>query len=446
MIKKILRRIKYGTTARIDMFRMHRQWRAIQARAYSPRKITSVRKLLIIPSDPWTLVGAKGDEAMMEAAVGPLRAREPGLVVGVVVATQVASDAARGLGFVPIPAWSGSLTDSIAQIEQFQPDGMVILGADIMDGYYGPSGPMRVLMIADTAARMGVRVSILGFSFNQHPSPRLKPVFDALHRDVAVNVRDRISYERYARFTSTPAALVADAAFMLAPTPDTPALAEVRDWCARRRAAGDILLGFNVHPMLIKEVSAEQIKALADNALQALRDVAGKHPVSVMLISHDYRVIGGDDPCLAPIIDGLRAELGDRIAYPTDKFSAAELKAIAGMMDGVVTGRMHLAIATLGMGKPVVGLTYQDKFQGLFAHFHYPERFLMPPADVMTPGKLAALVNDFVGSLPQLQKVVDEHLPQVKAASARNLEGLTGTRRPETAPQANAGALVQNPV
>ena len=69
MIKKILRRIKYGTTARIDMFRMHRQWRAIQARAYSPRKITSVRKLLIIPSDPWTLVGAKGDEAMMEAAV-----------------------------------------------------------------------------------------------------------------------------------------------------------------------------------------------------------------------------------------------------------------------------------------------------------------------------------------------------------------------------------------
>ena len=186
MIKKILRRIKYGTTARIDMFRMHRQWRAIQARAYSSRKITSVRKLLIIPSDPWTLVGAKGDEAMMEAAVGPLRAREPGLVVGVVVATQVASDAARGLGFVPIPAWSGSLTDSIAQIEQFQPDGMVILGADIMDGYYGPSGPMRVLMIADTAARMGVRVSILGFSFNQHPSPRLKPVFDALHRDVAV--------------------------------------------------------------------------------------------------------------------------------------------------------------------------------------------------------------------------------------------------------------------
>jgi polysaccharide pyruvyl transferase WcaK-like protein len=171
-----------------------------------------------------------------------------------------------------------------------------------------------------------------------------------------------------------------------------------------------------------------QIQALVDSAVIALRRVCERRAVSVLLLSHDYRGKDGDDVCFRPIASALAAELGSKLMYPTEAFSAAQLKAIAGCTDGVVTGRMHLAIAGLGMERPVAALTYQDKFQGLFAHFEYPERFLLSPASASDPVQLAALMEDFVDQLPVLAARVRRFLPAAIAASSMNLDVLLNDR------------------
>ncbi|MDO9315465.1 MAG: polysaccharide pyruvyl transferase family protein [Burkholderiaceae bacterium] len=387
-----------------------------------PSESMALRRLLILPSDPWTLVGAKGDEAMMQAVVGRLRQYSSDLQVGVITATPVAHAAAGQLGFVSVPAWDCSLGEVASQIEAFHPDAMVVLGADVLDGYYNPVTTSRMLLMADAAARHGVRVSILGFSFNNRPNSLVKPVFEGLSKRMAINVRDRVSFDRFRAFCNAPCRLVADSAFMLEADFSGDTVQAVERWSTSRRAAGDVILGFNMHPMLFRHASSAQINALVGSAVSALRAVAQRRRVSVLLLSHDYRGHDGDDVCLAPIALALADELGPQLNYPTTQFSAAQLKAMASFTDGVVTGRMHLAIATLGMGRPVAALTYQDKFQGLFAHFEYPERFLLTPAAAAQASSLTAMVEEFVDRLPELTKCVRDHLPAVREASFLNLE------------------------
>lgn len=398
-------------------------YRAVDALPPGPslQREGAVQRLLIVPSDPWTLVGAKGDEAMMQGVVKRLREASPTLRVGVLTATPAAQSAASALGFEPVDAWSCPMAEGLRTVHAFAPDALAVVGADVMDGYYSPLTTARMLLTAESIARAGARVCILGFSFNEHPHPRLKLIFDRLSPTIAINVRDQLSLDRFRRFTHAKARLVTDSAFMLAPDDAGPAAVAVDAWATSRRRAGDAVIGFNIHPMLIRNATPEQVQGLVRSAVQALREVCSQRAVSVALISHDYRGQESDDACLAPIFQALSTELGDRLTYPTARLSAAQLKAVAGCTDGVVTGRMHLAIATLGTGKPVAALTYQDKFQGLFRHFDYPEHYLLGPADSGNPARLAALVTRFVDELEPLRQRVYDHRPAVIAASLRNL-------------------------
>jgi polysaccharide pyruvyl transferase WcaK-like protein len=384
-----------------------------------------LQRVVIVPSDPWTLVGAKGDEAMMQSVVQQLKAAEPGLVVGVVTDTPQAAQAAAGMGFEALPVWNNvGFLPMLKGILAFKPDVLLVLGADVMDGYYNPRTSLRLLAVADLCARSGVRAVLLGFSFNAKPAPVVLKMFDGVSRSLNINVRDPISLRRFQAMTRATPRLVADSAFMLLPDADCPTVAEAATWAAGRRQAGDVVMGFNIHPMLIPHHTDDNVASLNRSSIAALSELLDAQPVSVALISHDYRGRDGDDACLKEIAQALSARYPGRIYYPQTQLSAGHLKALAGLMDGVVTGRMHLAIAALGMTVPVAALTYQDKFQGLFEHFGLPQSLLLPPAKAQDPVELARLLTAFVGSLASLKAQVQARWPAVQELSRDNLAGL----------------------
>ena len=178
----------------------------------------------------------------------------------------------------------------------------MVLGADVLDGYYSATTAIRMLSLADVAARRGTAVSVLGFSFNSHPSRQLRPVFDALHPGVGIHLRDQTSMDRFAAFSAAPHQLVADAAFMLEPQTRSPQVAAVGAWARSRRDAGDLVIGFNLHPMLLHRATEAQVQALSSTARsKALRAVQRTQAVSWLLLSHDYRGRDGDDRCLQPV-------------------------------------------------------------------------------------------------------------------------------------------------
>ncbi|MBU2328954.1 MAG: polysaccharide pyruvyl transferase family protein [Alphaproteobacteria bacterium] len=363
---------------------------------------------------------------MITASLEVLENLAPDLAVDMFCESR-AADIVRAKGFNPIimpalpdfPAAMAKLFDDTPYMA------MISLGADIMDGYYSHVAATRILIAADLAEKSGVPATILGCSFNDTPVSLLAEVYRRLDPGVALNMRDEISLERIRAFAPVTPNLVADSAFNLKPGKVNPA---TQDWVDDQRAHGRTIVGMNVHPMLIKGATPEQVEQIITTTTTALQAASATHPeVSWLMLPHDYRGADGDARCLKPVYDGLVAAGGIETHFLDGEHRAADLKAMAGLTDGVVTGRMHLAIAALGMGVPVLSLTYQDKFEGLYRHFDLPSSLLLPPAIFDQGPALGQAISAFAADLPALTATVARAKPKVLALArdnyARYLDG-----------------------
>jgi polysaccharide pyruvyl transferase WcaK-like protein len=375
-------------------------------------------RILVFPSDPRAIVGSRGDDAMITAVLEAARSVSPETEVDMFCegdGERIAAD----MGFNPVaigtdrdfPAAAAKLLGERAY------DTYTALGADIIDGRFGARIPALMLVAADLAARAGVRSTILGCSFGEDPAPELKAVLRRLDSRVRLKMRDPISLRRVTAFAPVQATLVADAAFALKPgRPDAGALA----WIEAQRAAGRKVIGVNAHPMLVRDANAAWVEGMTASLAQALRDVGRRKDVGWLLLPHDYREDFGDLSCLARVHDLLQ-DGGDAQARLLDgAHRAADLKALAGCLDGVVTGRMHLAIAALGMGVPTLGLTYHDKFEGLYSLFGLPDSMLLPPSIFDDAGALARRIEDFIEALPALADGIERRRATVAGLAMKN--------------------------
>lgn len=407
--------------------RLHRDWDRANS-SISVRDVpATIRNLLIFPSDPRGITGAVGDDAMLTATVEHFRAANPQLQVTVLCMAGRPEEIVRSKGFTPvvIPVFERFPTAMAALLESGNYDAFVAIGADVMDGYYSVEYSTQLLIAADLAARAGMRALFLGFSFNETAAPELEACFSRLDPRVTLNLRDRISLARIERFAPVSARLVADSAFTLRPGEVD---AETNGWIEAEKAGDRQVIGINLHPMLIRHADAQQIRHMVGQMASAIGAASAQSAFSWLLVPHDYRDDAGDGDgiCLRPLIDELQGVPGIRCRYFEGIHRAATLKALAGKLDGVVTGRMHLAIASLGMGVPVLCLTYQDKFEGLYSHFDLPREHLLPPEIFSAEGALEAALLRFLTALPALRQTVARERPRVTELAQANFAQVEG--------------------
>jgi polysaccharide pyruvyl transferase WcaK-like protein len=72
------------------------------------------------------------------------------------------------------------------------------------------------------------------------------------------------------------------------------------------------------------------------------------------------------------------------------------------------------------MGVPVLCLTYQDKFEGLYNHFDLPREHLLPPKIFDTEGALEDAMLRFLSALPDLRRTVAQEQPRVAELAQTN--------------------------
>ncbi|AYM59356.1 polysaccharide pyruvyl transferase family protein [Agrobacterium fabrum] len=380
-----------------------------------------LNRILIVACDPFSVFGSIGDDAMITATVQHARERNPDVDIDVLLEGAHASELVRQRGFNPVDIF-GDVDFIAALCNQFEArryDCVVVIGADVMDGYYHPLVTAKLLASADLAAAAGIKNVILGFSFNQTPHPSLALFYSALHPGVSINVRDPVSFGRLKLFAKTNAALVADSAFSLIASE---ADADTRSWIARKRAEGYRVMGFNLHPMLFKNADRSQIETIIKRGAEALRYVADARPVCWLLIPHDYRDGFGDQSCLQAIADLVLPSLEDRVRYLEGEWPATVLKGVTGQLDGIVSGRMHLAIAGLGKGVPVICIAYQGKFEGLYQHFSLSSSDLLSPSTFYTDEGLRNALMEFVDKVDERREQVRTKLPDVLRMSKSNFQ------------------------
>lgn len=426
-LRKVWRRS--GLKSIYVSYKFHRQissWR--RARESGRISGQGLPVIVLVPPDPLLFNASTGDMAMISVVMNYCRETWAEARFVVLTAGDVADEKVRQAGAIPCRVLDGrlSLTVAVTRIVSHEPTHCVTIGADVLDGSYDPVFSSLLLVITDMLARRGVRCVVTGFSVSAKPYPGLRAVFDEACHDIVFNLRDPVSYERFGRLSSARCAVVADVAFLLKPQKDSALVRSVGDWVDAQRAQGRRILGVNIHPLLLELVDRQNIDKVVRNLAALLIELVEKESLSLMLVEHDFRGASADAHCLAPLHNMLKPRVGEHLFFSKDRLDAKEIKAAVSMFDGVISGRMHLMIASLGVGVPVFGIEYKGKMLGLLNHVGLNAKSLTTAYEIISdPLAVRQKLSVFLEELDTTRSAVVAKGPVLKAMSSLNFAGLT---------------------
>ncbi|MCA9739183.1 MAG: polysaccharide pyruvyl transferase family protein, partial [Gemmatimonadetes bacterium] len=333
--------------------RRARRRAAIEAEVRRQGSRPSAEGVLVLAPGP---VGSLGDEAMLRTVRRVLReGGESRIGLASFTTDEDWERAGPWTARVAVGDWLSR--GDLSQYATFaravvQYRGFLVLGADVLDGAYSEIRSEGRLALASLAAAAGVHTEIVGFSYRDQPGPRALRALRDLHPDVVLRAREATSAARVRAHTGRTVHESADLAFLLEPELASDEGRALAEWMEAARGRGDTVLGFNLNPSPVRG-EAEGPTRLVDAYGRALGALLERDPGLVVAgFIHDVRSEHGELAALAEVVRRLDP-WRDRVRTAPPAASAAEIKALAGRTDAVLSGRMHLAIAALGSGVPV---------------------------------------------------------------------------------------------
>lgn len=375
-------------------------------------------RFLIIPADVGNPSGSMGDMAMLAGVVQSLLERNPASSF-TLVGTQSHRIAVPGTGDVPVvAAWAGKQGTLAFDDVIRQHHALFVMGADIVDGKYGAALVQRIVDYCNHSVQLGIPATMLGFSFNRNPRDPAVHALLRLHLKVTVNIRDQPSLDRFTRIVGVPARLCADSAFLMSPASDPDPEAEA--WIAAMRATARSPVGVNLNAHALEPALAQiGSDALINHIADQLKLAGEANQLAFMLIPHDLKPQSADIAMLAALEKQLLRKGFPHVRY--SRFSRSDIiKRVVSMLDFVITGRIHLAIAALGSGTPILTITYQDKFEGLYQHFGLPLKHTLSPLQCLGD-EILSRINNLCTDRRDLNDRIRTNLPQVERLASRNL-------------------------
>lgn len=396
------------------------EWRQIRDDKSNP-PASSKPRILIIPPDPLLLTASRGDQAMLGAVNAFYSEKFPDAEYVVATTGDEADRRAAEINAIPCRILDGTMLQDIEKLQGHGITHCVLVGADVLDGSYDPVFSARLLMTADLLARRGVSCKVTGFSFSKKPYPGLQTFFNESHPSIVYNLRDPASYERFQKSNNAASKLVADIAFLIKPTIETPNVQEIQNWVDAQRALDRKVVGINIHPLVLDLNDRHNIDSVVNNFATALSNIMKKRSLSLLFIEHDFRGTSADEHCLRPLYKFLEKDFKSHIHFPTAKLSAQELKGVSGLLDVVISGRMHLMIAALGAGTPVFGINYKDKMEGLLSYLEFGASSFCTAQSLLNDIQSCEMkIADFIENSESHRVKVKQHLGKVKEMSRSN--------------------------
>jgi len=303
-------------------------------------------------------------------------------------------------------------------------DHLFVIGADVLDGYYSDMQSHKRLMLADCASRLGMKTTLIGFSYNKSPAKQSLHALKQLPKAVRVCARDPVSHTRLKKRMSTAPIQTADVAFLLDPAkPHDP---DLLAWLEQAQGSGSPIYGINAifTSKFFSDKSIQSQTNYLDFYRNLIKALLVRHPnARFVFIPHDYRPNGiGEGPVLEQLYYSLPTSIQSQIYLLTKQYSAAEIKWLAGHLDFIVSSRMHLAIAAIGQSTPVFCFEYQGKFQGLFELVEMPEMLSSMEAALAAPQKVIDTVLQHVDNATSIRHRLKIKIPTLTALAEKNFD------------------------
>lgn len=195
--------------------------------------------------------------------------------------------------------WGRRRQTLVAQLKLASYSEIVLLGADVLDGVYGPEDINWRIAVVDQASRLGVKVSILGASFSEDPAQSTILALRSLPSSVTIFSRDPISLRRMVRLLEREITQAADLAFLLVQDRNHPAAAIAIRWIESQKASKRCVVGVNVNSIHDSTTPGftNSFKEVVNRLLAA--------NCSIIFIPHDSRTARSDSDILTEIRETL---------------------------------------------------------------------------------------------------------------------------------------------
>lgn len=391
----------------------------LRANSKPRRESAADRAALVIPV---SRTGSIGDDAMFFALRDKLR--KNGFEVDVLDLWEPGDvshyDGVRAV--IPAERYDfGDVNFWVSLLSGYQR--MYFLGADTIDGVYNRDKRLRALWLVHIAAVLGLRSTVAGFSFNKTPNPQMIEMLNFVSSKIRFCLRDDFSRKRFNQLTNKRGVRVSDLAFMSETATKTQPTKKAIEWIREQGGMGRRVVGVNLSNQ--GNAESESIEKIRDAYRSELEQLLRNNKdVSVVLIQHDNRGTYSDYNILKMLYTSISSKYRSRLYFYDEIYPYPQaIRAIAKELNVSFTGRMHFAIACLGVGTPAASIVYQDKFEGMYKYFglNKNKKLLLGLESIYVDGRIASTIEWLLREEVGLRESINRSLPSAIKLSERNL-------------------------
>lgn len=284
-----------------------------------------------------------------------------------------------------------------------------VIGADLMDGLYNPTGSIARSSCLRTGADFGVESRVLGFSWSGQAHPSAVRALSAAGAGVRCLAREPLSADRLRARGIRNVHSVADTVFALDGSRPYDRFDEWADGLEPGRRIALVNMSALIGARIDQTAEYRRILSELD-----------RRGYAVALVPHVMRNSGDDSHEIAKLSDD---DVPSDALVLTELLSPLQIRHVAGRAHLVVTGRMHLSIMSISQGAVPITLGTQGKVEGLYRLLRVGNLEVEP-----TPGfgeRVAQTIARVDPQLDELRERLVADMPAVRALARLNFE--TGT-------------------
>lgn len=289
-----------------------------------------------------------------------------------------------------------------------------LLGADNLSGTYGNEEVLKKISLLRKSHFYHKKIEILGFSLSKNITDVVKLALSDISSFTKFKLRDPNSYNRALTFLPTnKVEQVADVAFLCP-------LIECKDnqykiWIEKQKKEGRKIIAICPNSIHMRNYTDGQY---IQQYITLIESINKKGDYAFVLLYHDLRDLnkGWNDMKISEEI--YRHIKSDNIYFTPDIINGVQLKSYLPFVDITLTSRMHLGISGYSVGKPMFGITYENKFSGLQKLFNItPEKSLVEFSSIQSAPQIFELfIADYEKNITNIKIA----LPRVMELAKKN--------------------------
>lgn len=414
-MKRTLRKIKKLTLDFLFYYPDIFIWKLAIRKLKRGEASSSVKgKTLLVP--PASLNGSFGDELMVVSYLANFGKEED---VTILTKELIVRDDLLS-GFMNVRYLGGftnhSYFKSLSLLKDFSK--VVVIGADILDGAYGYYHTLKYLRLIQLASKLKLETHFTGFSISKDLNEKLKPIFKEISQNTLLKARDLNSFKRLRAFIPEDGVIsTSDMAFICPIDQNifSSSLESYSEWCQVQKNDGRFIVAICPNILQSRKLGhSNYLKSL----IGILELLSQKLNVSYVFLYHDIRRYDGHSDIT------ISSELNDYFSktlstyFTEDVVNGLQLKRFIEYSDFTISGRMHFGISGIEMAKPMLGITYANKFAGMLKLFGInPDNCLV---DYQHLDKGEDVVTRFIDNLNLNKGLINDNLEKVKNGAYLN--------------------------